>query len=292
MSVTSTSTTTGILAKLGAIFGIFRKKGKKSGVLVNKIGEIRLNLQLIKEKLDEVTERLKKRNDELFTKAVRAQLNNDTTRAAMYAAEIAEIRKMAKTLLTVSLALERVILRLETVETFEEAGLTLMPALRLLTVVKDYIAALIPDISMRIDESLSLMNEVIALSGTIPARTMDLTIMNKEVEEILEQSAMAAEKKLKEIFPEPPKDLEKSMITTRKSKTLEELILKQITPYPKVKARKITLEELEEKILEYIRLHRGYLDISECARMYGVTKEDILKALESLKRKGRIKIKA
>jgi len=288
---TATSSTTGILGRLGAIFGgIFRRKSKKSGVLAVKISEIRLNLQLIKEKLEEVLERLKKRNEELFSKAIRAHLNNDSTRAAMYAAEIAEIRKMAKTLLTVSLALERVILRLETVETFEEAGLTLVPALKLLTVVKDYIAALIPDISIRIDESLSLMNEVIALSGTIPARTMDFTGMNKEVEEILEQSAIAAEKKLRESFPEPPKDIEKPIFITRKAKTLEELILKQATPRVR-NVKKITLNELEEKILDYIRTHRGYLDISDCARIYGVNKEDVLKALESLKRKGKIKIK-
>ena len=288
---TATSSTTGILGRLGAIFGgIFRRKSKKSGVLAVKISEIRLNLQLIKEKLEEVLERLKKRNEELFSKAIRAHLNNDSTRAAMYAAEIAEIRKMAKTLLTVSLALERVILRLETVETFEEAGLTLVPALKLLTVVKDYIAALIPDISIRIDESLSLMNEVIALSGTIPARTMDFTGMNKEVEEILEQSAIAAEKKLRESFPEPPKDIEKPIFITRKAKTLEELILKQATPRVR-NVKKIALDELEEKILDYIRTHRGYLDISDCARIYGVNKEDVLKALESLKRKGKIKIK-
>ncbi len=287
----ATSSTTGILGRLGAIFsGIFRRKTKKSGVLAVKISEIRLNLQLIKEKLEEVLERLKKRNEELFSKAIRAHLNNDSTRAAMYAAEIAEIRKMAKTLLTVSLALERVILRLETVETFEEAGLTLAPALKLLTIVKDYIAALIPDISVRIDESLSLMNEVIALSGTIPARTMDFTGMNKEVEEILEQSAIAAEKKLRESFPEPPKDVEKPIFITRKAKTLEELILKQAAPRVR-NVKKITLNELEEKILDYIRTHRGYLDISDCARIYGVNKEDVLKALESLKRKGKIKIK-
>jgi len=287
----ATSSTTGILGRLGAIFsGIFRRKTKKSGVLAVKISEIRLNLQLIKEKLEEVLERLKKRNEELFSKAIRAHLNNDSTRAAMYAAEIAEIRKMAKTLLTVSLALERVILRLETVETFEEAGLTLAPALKLLTIVKDYIAALIPDISVRIDESLSLMNEVIALSGTIPARTMDFTGMNKEVEEILEQSAIAAEKKLRESFPEPPKDVEKPIFITRKAKTLEELVLKQAAPRVR-NVKKITLNELEEKILDYIRTHRGYLDISDCARIYGVNKEDVLKALESLKRKGKIKIK-
>ena len=287
----ATSSTTGILGRLGAIFsGIFRRKTKKSGVLAVKISEIRLNLQLIKEKLEEVLERLKKRNEELFSKAIRAHLNNDSTRAAMYAAEIAEIRKMAKTLLTVSLALERVILRLETVETFEEAGLTLAPALKLLTIVKDYIAALIPDISVRIDESLSLMNEVIALSGTIPARTMDFTGMNKEVEEILEQSAIAAEKKLRESFPEPPKDVEKPIFITRKAKTLEELVLKQAAPRVR-NVKKITLNELEEKILDYIRTHRGYLDISDCARIYGVNKEDVLKALESLKRRGKIKIK-
>jgi Conserved protein implicated in secretion len=66
-------------------------------------------------RLDVYISKMQERDRTLFERVIEAQMNKDQARAAMYANEIAEIRKVSKQLITTQIALEQVELRLETV---------------------------------------------------------------------------------------------------------------------------------------------------------------------------------
>jgi division protein CdvB (Snf7/Vps24/ESCRT-III family) len=69
-------------------------------------------LRVQNNKLEYTIAKMRERDQILFEKVVQAQMEKDKTRAAMYAAEVAELRKMIKSLLMAKYALERVALRL------------------------------------------------------------------------------------------------------------------------------------------------------------------------------------
>ena len=74
----------------------------------------RLNSQL--EKLEQKSARLEQRDREIFERCIGANVAKDYAHAAIYANECSEIRMMAKIVISAELALERVLLRLQTVE--------------------------------------------------------------------------------------------------------------------------------------------------------------------------------
>jgi len=83
----------------------------------------RINTQI--HRLDYSLGKLQIYDKQLFEKVVNALVEGDKTRATMYANEVAEIRKMAKIILTVKYALEKVKIKLDTALWSQVAQLTL-----------------------------------------------------------------------------------------------------------------------------------------------------------------------
>ncbi|MCE4629868.1 MAG: Snf7 family protein, partial [Desulfurococcales archaeon] len=79
-------------------------------------------------KLDYSLSKLQAYDKQLFEKTVNALIEGDKTKARMYANEVAEIRKMAKIILTVRHALERVKIRLDTFLIVGDVQANLAPA--------------------------------------------------------------------------------------------------------------------------------------------------------------------
>ena len=82
---------------------------------------------------------------------------NNKEKAAMCATEIAEVRKLVKFLYNVQLAIERVVLRLETIKELGDIVADLKPALRLLQGVSQELFQVLPDVS----SELSTVNQTI-----------------------------------------------------------------------------------------------------------------------------------
>src|SRR4030065_1564616 len=75
-----------------------------------------LTLRVQQNKLEQASYRLRERDRVLFESCMGALKKNKKERAAMCANEIAEVRKLIKFLYSVQLAIERVVLRLETIK--------------------------------------------------------------------------------------------------------------------------------------------------------------------------------
>ena len=155
-------------------------------------------------KLDYSLAKLQSYDKMLFEKTVNAIVEGDKSKAAMYANEVAEVRKMAKVIMTVRYALERVKLRLETAVIFGDVQANLAPAIVALRQVAGYIKGMIPDVFaelVEIDENL----QVAMLQATTQAPIMlESTYVTEEAQKILRDASIVAEQRLKEAFPELP----------------------------------------------------------------------------------------
>jgi len=110
-------------------------------------------------KLDFSLAKLTSYDKSLFEKVVDALVAGDKAKAAMYANEVAEVRKMAKTLLTIRYALERVKLRLETALVVGDTMRHLAPAVAALKQVTGYLKGMMPDVFtelVEVEESLNI----------------------------------------------------------------------------------------------------------------------------------------
>jgi len=155
-------------------------------------------------KLDYSLAKLQSYDKMLFEKTVNAIIEGDKSKAAMYANEVAEVRKMAKVIMTVRYALERVKLRLETAVIFGDVQANLAPAIVALRQVAGYIKGMIPDVFaelVEIDESLQVAIMQATMQAPIP---LESTYVTEEAQKILRDASIVAEQRLKETFPELP----------------------------------------------------------------------------------------
>jgi len=155
-------------------------------------------------KLDFSLAKLTSYDKSLFEKVVDALVAGDKAKAAMYANEVAEVRKMAKTLLTIRYALERVKLRLETALVVGDTMRHLAPAVAALKQVTGYLKGMMPDVFtelVEVEESLSVA--MMQLTASAPVQ-LDSEYVSEEARKILQEASVVAEQKLKQQFPELP----------------------------------------------------------------------------------------
>ena len=251
-----------------------------------RIQDVLFMLQSQKDKLDETISRLQQRDRELFEKTISAYMSKDKARAVIYASEVAEMRKMAQIVIASRLALEKVILRLETIRELGDVAVVMAPVVSVLKDLKSQLAGIIPETALELEEITNMMNNMLYEIGEASHTSINISIMNEEAKKILLQAQAIAEEKIKESFPQLPAELGQKTGTT--VNILQPLPTSTTTSYGKPK--KLPLNELERKVLEYAKARRGFIDVTAASIELNVTKEDILNALESLKLKGRVRI--
>jgi len=172
--------------------------------LRNQIITAMYKIQAQINKLDYSYAKLQSYDKMLFEKTVNALVEGDKAKAIMYANEVAEVRKMAKVIVTVRYALERVKLRLETALIFGDINANLAPAVVALKEVAGYLKGMMPDVFtelMEIDEALQ--TAMYQATAQMPI-AFDNTVVTEEAQKILRDASIVAEQKFKEHFPELP----------------------------------------------------------------------------------------
>ncbi len=155
-------------------------------------------------RLDVHVSRMQERDRVLFEKVVDAQMSKDNMRAAMYANEIAEIRKISKQLLTTQIALEQVQLRLETVTELGDVFTNLVPVIGVVNELRNAMRGVMPEISMELSELEEGLQEAVFEAGDFTGGGVDFTTASPEARKILNEAAVVAEQRMKENFPELP----------------------------------------------------------------------------------------
>ncbi len=155
-------------------------------------------------KLEYTLSKLQAYDKQLFEKVVNAIIEGDKNRAAMYANEVAEVRRMAKIIMTVKYALEKVKLRLDTTLIMGDVNADLAPAIVALKQVAVYLRGTMPDVFadlMDIDEQLSAALTQYT-SGAVPL--FENEYVTEEAQKILKEASIVAEQRMKQEFPELP----------------------------------------------------------------------------------------
>ncbi|NWG10897.1 hypothetical protein HXY33_03985 [Candidatus Bathyarchaeota archaeon] len=273
-------------------------------------------LRVQRNKIAQASFRLRERDKILFQTCISALDNKNKEKAAICANEIAEVRKFIKFLHNIELAIERVLLRLETIKELNDIVFDLKPALRLLQGVSQQLFEILPDVS----SELSKVNEEINQTLHSTRLTTDESIIpvggkTAAGEAILKEVSSFLEQRLVEELPEPPVTLEEA--PKLEKTTLKEMVAlaancsqamgqeneeserdssQTLFSFKKAEIQEISLtvekekSSLEDVLLEYVKKSRGEIDLARCSSDLKTSYEDIEKALESLGAKGKIKI--
>jgi len=271
-------------------------------------------LKIQQNKLEQASFRLKERDRILFETCMGALKKNNKEKASICATEIAEVRKLVKFLYNVQLAIERVMMRLETIKELGDIVTDLKPALRLLQGVSQELFQVLPDVSTELSNVNSAIQDT--LHATKLTADENLVPVGKKTEggeEILKEVSCFMEQKLSESLPEPPAATpmkekvstpirELVALTASSSqvfgkKTVEESGFdpeKSMFTYKKSEIKEFSLKvekpNLEDVLLEYVRKTNGEIDLSRCSSELQTSNEEIERALENLGTKGKIKI--
>ena len=273
-------------------------------------------LKIQQNKLEQASYRLRERDKVLFETCMSALRKNNKERASVCANELAEVRKLLKFLYNVQLAIERVVLRLETISELSEIVVDLKPALKLLQGVSQELFQVLPDVSAELNTVQTTISETLyATKVTTEADSViPVGIKTEGGEQILKEVSNFLEKKIAETLPEPPMAAPKPEVK-QKAAPVRELVALSATSshvvgrksaeelghcpqttysYKKQEFKEISLTvqkpSIEDMLLEYVRRSNGEIDLTRCSSELNTSNQEIEKALESLGSKGRIKI--
>ncbi|MCY0860029.1 MAG: Snf7 family protein, partial [Sulfolobaceae archaeon] len=137
-------------------------------------------------------------------RVVEAQMSKDSARAAMYANEIAEIRKITKQLIATQIALEQVSLRLETIGELGDVFANLGPVVGVINELKGVLKGVMPELSIELSDVGDSLQEVLMEAGEFTGSPYVGVPSSPEARKILEEASAIAEQKMKEAFPELP----------------------------------------------------------------------------------------
>jgi division protein CdvB (Snf7/Vps24/ESCRT-III family) len=273
-----------------------------------------LTLRVQQNKLEQAGFRLKERDKMLFESCMGALKRNNKEKAAICANEIAEIRKLIKFLYSVQLAIERVVLRLETIRELSEIVVDLKPALKLLQDVSSDLFQVLPDVSAELSNVNSTISETLyATKLNTDESVIPVNRKTEGGEQILKEVSSFLEQKLVDELPEPPAGVgpEKTKVKTVKElvalsatssqvigrKNIEETGMdssQTLFSYKKSEIKEISLTvekpSIEDMLLEYVRKSKGEIDMTRCSSDLKTSNAEIEKALETLGNKGKIKI--
>lgn len=197
----------------GKHYGVPFFNGGRSGEIEKilrskKVGEkithsiYKLNSELAR--INRFLSRLEERERRLYNEIIQSKLKGDEVRAAIYANELAELRKIIGTLTTSKLALEKVLLRLETILHAKDAANAVMQLEPIVLELSKSMKNIMPEVSIELENiHYSLSDTAHILSTETLNFTVEAPYVSKEAEVILEEARKVARKKLKEKFSKP-----------------------------------------------------------------------------------------
>ncbi len=164
----------------------------------------KLNSEIVK--IERFLNNLKSREKELYNLVIEAKLRGDEIRASIYASEIAELRKIMRTLEVSKLSLERTLLKLRTIHQLGDVAKAATQIEPLISDVKKSLGKVMPEISWELEgvrESLlTAVSEVTSYRIEEPSTEPSL-ITSSEAKKILKEAEREAEMRVKKKFPKP-----------------------------------------------------------------------------------------
>lgn len=162
----------------------------------------RLTMQV--NKLDQASERFNQKDRAMFAKLVDAYAKHDTAHANIYANELVEVRKMAKLVMNARLALDQVMLRIQTCTELGDVVSNLGPAISVLRSVGSCMGGVLPEAESELGEIGNMLSGLMFEAGLNTGASMNFDNVNEDAAKILNEAATVAEQKVSSNFPELP----------------------------------------------------------------------------------------
>jgi division protein CdvB (Snf7/Vps24/ESCRT-III family) len=249
-------------------------------------------------RLELASSKLSKRDEDLFEACSFYMGKGNKTRATVYANEIAEIRKVLTFTQHTQLAVERAILRLDTLKVVSPTLESLEGAFSDVKNALGLVANVMPSITPEMSRLTSVVDEI--LTGT--QFTLDeytpAVVLDESAETILHEAADIAEQELKTRIPEPPVEAPKAAIPVKPLVAIAadgtEVVVNHngaaINGDGLSNAFDVSSFLFEELVMDYVERNNGDLNIARCSQELNLPSGKVLEVLDALNGKGKITI--
>ena len=186
------------------LFGRLRGTVQTPTPLKSQIELANRQIRLLISQLDSTVNRIRQRDSDIFKNVVSSLAKHDMQHAAVYANELAEVRKMGKMVTQAQLAMEQISLRLGTINDVGEIASTLAPAVSVIRNMKEDLRMALPEADKQIGEISGLLSSVLVDASTTGGLSLNFDAANEDAQKVLEEASAVAEQRMKESFPEIP----------------------------------------------------------------------------------------
>src|SRR5712692_533859 len=167
--------------------------------------EIAINkLQLQISKLDALIAKMNDRDASLFRKVVDSMQRHDSDSAKVFSNELAEVRKVSKTLSQARTALDQVSLRLSTIHDMGDAMVVLGPAMLSIKGLKTSLGRFVPGADTEITNLQALLNSIMVDSVQNGTGVEISAGYGDDIEQIMMEASSLAEERINEKIPSIP----------------------------------------------------------------------------------------
>lgn len=187
-----------------------------------RVQDTLIGLRVQLERINRTYNRLKTRDSDCFRTCVRCVESGETERAKIFAGEVAEVRKLASLVLHSQLVLERVKLRVETMHEIGDIVGDLVPMMAVVEQVREEVMNVIPETESVLAEVNQSLETLFSTSVGAVVSQRELTPeLDEEARRILLEARELAANRIKDAFPELPREAAEAL---EQGRSLEEKI--------------------------------------------------------------------
>ena len=172
--------------------------------LRNNIDGAQQAIKTLITRIDGKVQRLRDQDSKLFRQVVSAQQKHDTERAIAYSNELAEVRKISRSVTQVKLVLEQINLRMGTVQDFGDVVTTISPIIPVVRGMKGSLNGIMPQAGSEMNEIGNMLNSLITDAGQLGGGFTNTIASSDEADSILAEATAVADVEDQDKFPELP----------------------------------------------------------------------------------------
>jgi len=187
-----------------SVTGKIRDAVKPQGALKPRIQNAVNKLQIQTSKMDSMLTKLRERDAQLFQRVVTAMQQHDTTTSRVLSNELAEIRKVTRTLGNARMSLEQVQLRLTTIHDLGDAMIAIGPAMSTMKGLKSSLGRFMPEADAELNSMTQTLNGLMMDSLAGDSFNIESDTSSEETEKILQEASAVAEQQIGDKFPSVP----------------------------------------------------------------------------------------
>jgi division protein CdvB (Snf7/Vps24/ESCRT-III family) len=156
-------------------------------------------------RLDAIVAKLNERDASLFRRVVDAVQRHDTSATKVLSNELAEVRKISRTLGQSKMALEQVSMRLSTIHEMGDVMVALGPAITSIKGLKPSLGKFVPDADSEINNMQTMLSGV--MMESLQSSNLEIEVSTgsgNDIDQIMMEASAVAEQKMNDKFPSIP----------------------------------------------------------------------------------------